>query len=109
MTDITLDPLVIVPLIGAFVGILVGFITIYSSIKSAKQKARAALDKSIAQVKEDLKEYIDLNLEVMDIKVNSVRNEMKLESIFTGELNRRSDFFTKWVQRLEDRMWEDEL
>ena len=102
-TDVP-DLFVIIPVVSAFVAILVGFITIYSSIKNTKQKAAEALTKSMLDVKSDLKEYVNVKLDLMEVKVDSLRSELKLEGVFTAELNRRSDFFTKWVQRIEDKV-----
>ena len=101
---VELDLFVLVPIIAAFVGMIVGFISIYSNLKTAKAKTRAALDKSVAEVKADLKDYVTLKLDAMDTKVCSVRDEMRQMHELESRAKDNRLFFTAWIQRIEDRI-----
>ena len=101
---VELDLFVLTPVIAGFVGIAIGFFGIYSNLKTSKAKARAALDKSVAEVKADLKDYVTLKLDAMDTKVCSVRDEMRQMHELESRAKDNRIFFTAWIQRIEDRI-----
>ena len=101
---VELDLFVLTPVIAGFVGIAIGFFGIYSNIKTTKAKARAQLEKSIVDVKCDLKEYVRLKLDIMDTKVDSVKSEMRHSQELESRAKENREHFTKWNQRIEDKI-----
>ena len=101
---VELDLFVLTPVIAGFVGIAVAFIGIYQSIRTAKQKARTALDKNITEVKCDLKEFVTLKLDSMDVKIDSVKSEMRHSQELESRAKENREHFTKWNQRIEDKI-----
>lgn len=79
-----LDPLVIVPLLGGFIGMAVGLVTIWSSIKNSRQQQKSDTERSNIASENRIKEFIDLKLKLLE-----------------SRLDQNYVYFKEWIQRIE--------
>jgi len=99
--DVT-DPLILVPLLGGFVGMAVGLVTIWSQVKSTRSKQKQDIEESNLASENRLKEFFDLKFTIVDVKMDAIKNEIKQQDeTYTRKLEDRSKFFSDWVIRLE--------
>jgi len=99
--DVT-DPLVIVPLLGGFIGMAVGLVTIWSQVRSTRSKQKQDIDASNLASENRLKEFFDLKFTIVDVKMEAIKQEIKQQDEnYTRKLEDRSRFFSDWVIRLE--------
>jgi len=102
--DVT-DPLILVPLLGGFVGMAVGLVTIWSQVKSTRSKQKQDIEESNLASENRLKEFFDLKFTIVDVKMDAIKNEIKQQDeTYTRKLEDRSKFFSDWVIRLEKRI-----
>lgn len=98
------DVFVLTPFIGVLIGITVGLLGIWSNIKARSRQQREDMKASIEEVIIWTREYVHTKMDNMDVKVESVRNEMKQMHDMEAQDDRVMQFFTKWNQRIEDRI-----
>ena len=99
------DPLVLVPLLGGFIGMAVGLVTIWSQVKSTRSKQKQDIEESNLASENRLKEFFDLKFTIVDVKMDAIKNEIKQQDVnYTRKLEDRSRFFSDWVIRLEKRI-----
>lgn len=79
-----LDPLVVVPLAGGFIGMAVGLVTIWTSIKNSRQQQKRDIERSNIESENRLKEFFDLKLK-----------------LFESRLEQNYIYFKEWIQRIE--------
>lgn len=83
------EPLIIIPLIGGFIGMAVGLVTIWTQIRSLKIKQKEAADASNQASENRIKEYLGLKLE-------NIENKM----------NQTNTYFKEWIERIEKEVRE---
>lgn len=101
---LSFDPLVFIPLVGVLIGIIVGLLGIWTSIKSRSREQKDDLKDSLEQVIIWTREYVKIKAETTDTKIDSVRNEMKQMYEMEAKNDQLLQFFAKWNQRIEDRI-----
>jgi hypothetical protein len=105
--DVT-DPLILFPLLGGFVGMAVGLVTIWSQVKSTRSKAKADVDASNLASENRLKEFFDLKFSIFDVKMENLKDDIKIQdATYTRKLEDRSRFFMDLLDKLEKKFLGD--
>ena len=106
MTDfLTLDPVVLIPLLAGLTGMAVGLVTIWNSVKSSQQKQRADSQAADIASENRLKEYFDLRVRIVETEIEGLKRDLKtMDDTYTRKLEDRSAFFSAWVERIEEKM-----
>ncbi len=87
------DPVTAITLIASIITMIVGFVTIWNSIRNAKRQAREDMERSNKEAESRLKEFVNLKLEAFDNKIDDMKaNHQHLEN-----------FMSTWMQRMEDK------
>ena len=101
----TFDPIILIPFLGGLIGISVGLVTIWSSIKTNQQKQKSDTQAAAIESEDRIKEYFDLRIRIVETKIEAINNELHtMDDTYTNKLEDRSRFFTEWVERLEQKM-----
>lgn len=95
------DPLQWVPLIGGFIGMAVGLLAIWSTVRTAAREQKKDMEDSNKASEERMKEFFDLKLKVVDVKMDSLKAEVTKQD---GNVTETHNFFKDWLQRLEDEI-----
>lgn len=104
-TNDFLDPLQLIPTIGVIIGMIVGLLGIWNSIKTRQEKTRADIDQSILDSEKRVKEYFDLKFSIFDIKLENVKQEIKTQDeVYTRKLEDRSKFFMGLLEKIERKL-----
>lgn len=103
-----IDPLIIVPILGGFIGMAVGLVTIWSQFKSSKNKQQADIEASNREHENRLKEFFDLKFTIFDVKMDNLQKDIKQQDeTYTRKLEDRSRFFMDLLQKLETKLTGD--
>ena len=95
------DPLQWVPLIGGFIGMAVGLLSIWSTIKTAARNQKKDMEESNLASENRMKEFFDLKLKVVDVKIDAIKDDVEKQE---GKDSESHGFFKDWLQRLEDEI-----
>ena len=106
MVDLlTFDPVVLIPILGGLIGMAVGLVTIWNSVKSSQQKQRADSQAADIASENRLKEYFDLRVRIVETEIEGLKRDLKtMDDTYTRKLEDRSAFFSAWVERIEEKM-----
>lgn len=106
MTDFfPFDPLILIPVIGGLLGMAVGMVTIWNSVKANQQKQKADAQAADAASENRLKEYFDLRVRIVETEITALKQEIHtMDDTYTRKLEDRSRFFTEWATRLEEKI-----
>ena len=84
MTSDSIDPLQFIPTLGVIIGMMVGLIGIYNSIKTRQRETKKDIETSIVLSENRLKEFLNLKIQVIENKTD--------QSYL---------YFREWIQRIE--------
>ena len=106
MVDVfTFDPVVLIPLLGGLIGMAVGMVTIWNSVKTNQQKQKADTIAADVASENRLKEYFDLRVRIVETEVEGLKRDIKtMDDTYTRKLEDRSAFFSTWVERIEEKI-----
>jgi len=106
MVDLlTFDPVVLIPILGGLIGMAVGLVTIWNSVKSSQQKQRADSQAADIASENRLKEYFDLRVRIVETEIEGLKRDLKtMDDTYTRKLEDRSAFFSAWVERIEEKI-----
>lgn len=106
MTDfLTFDPVVLIPILAGLIGMAVGLVTIWNSVKTNQQKQRADSMEADAASENRLKEYFDLRVRIVETEIEGLKRDLKtMDDTYTRKLEDRSAFFSAWVERIEEKI-----
>jgi len=105
---LSFDPVILIPLLGGLIGMAVGMVTIWNSVKTNQQKQKA--DSLAADVASEnrLKEYFDLRVRIVETEMEGLKRDIKtMDETYTRKLEDRSAFFSAWVERIEEKISDD--
>jgi len=101
----TFDPVVLIPLLGGLIGMAVGMVTIWNSVKTNQQKQKADTIAADVASENRLKEYFDLRVRIVETEVEGLKRDIKtMDDTYTRKLEDRSAFFSTWVERIEEKI-----
>ena len=105
LTIAGLDPLIVIPIVAGLVGMAVGLVTIWNSVKTNQQKQKADSEAADISSENRLKEYFDLRIRIVDTEIEALKRDLHtMDDTYTHKLEDRSRFFTEWVKRLEEKI-----
>jgi len=101
----TFDPVVLIPLLGGLIGMAVGMVTIWNSVKTNQQKQKADTIAADVASENRLKEYFDLRVRIVETEVEGLKRDLHtMDDTYTRKLEDRSAFFSAWVERIEEKI-----
>ena len=99
------DPVVLIPILGGLIGMAVGLVTIWNSVKTNQQKQRADSMEADVASENRLKEYFDLRVRIVETEIEGLKRDMHtMDETYTRKLEDRSAFFSAWVERIEEKI-----
>jgi len=99
------DPVVLIPILGGLIGMAVGLVTIWNSVKTNQQKQRADSLEADAASENRLKEYFDLRVRIVETEIEGLERDIHtMDDTYTRKLEDRSAFFSAWAERLEEKL-----
>ena len=98
MSDVSFDPIFLVAIMGSIVTTIGGFFAMWSIIRTSRRDSKLDLDASNAALERRLKDHINGKLDIMDTKLDGVKDEVKKNDI---SYRRELDGFAKWIDRIE--------
>ena len=99
MTD--LDLFTIAPFLGGFIGLGVALVSIWQMIASMKRNQKLDMDASNLTSENRLKEYFNLKFEHVNEKMQDLKEDL---SKIDATVSTKEQFFTSWIQRVEDEV-----
>ena len=108
-----LDPLQFIPMMGVVVGMLVGLVGIWNSIKARQRETKQDIETAIIRSEGRLKEFFEVKLKVVDTQTVAINQRLdrqlgdlkdqisSTEQTYHGKLDDRSRFFSEWLERVE--------
>lgn len=114
MTDF--DILDIVPLLGVVVGMAVGLVGIWNTIKARQAETKKDIQSSAIASETRLKEFMEVRFKVVDAQtiginqridrqINDLKDIVKEHSEdIRRHIGEREIFFRDWIQRVEDEI-----
>ena len=71
-----LDPLQLIPMLGVVVGMMVGLVGIYNSIKTRQRETKKDIETSIVLSENRLKEFFDVKFKVVDTQTVAINQRL---------------------------------
>lgn len=111
-----LDPLQLIPTLGIVVGMMVGLVGIWNSIKARQRETKQDIETSIVSSENRLKEFFEVRFKVVDAQttginqridrqMGDIKEQIKDHSErVSKQLTERESFFKDWIQRVEDEI-----
>lgn len=108
-----LDPLQFIPMMGVVVGMLVGLVGIWNSIKARQRETKQDIETAIIRSEGRLKEFFEVRFKVVDTQTGSINQRLDrqlgdlkdqithTDKTYQGKLDDRSRFFSDWLERVE--------
>jgi len=110
------DLLNIVPLLGVVMGMAVGMVGIWNTIKARQQETKRDIEQSSIASENRLKEFFEARFKVSDAQIAGINQRIDRQ---VGDLKEavkehservekhmgeRENFFRDWIQRVEDEV-----
>lgn len=92
------DPTILITSIGSVVSTVIGFFVLWNIIRVSRRDTLLDQQKSLGDMEGRLKEHIGNKLDLVDTKIDSVRDEIKKND---ASYRRELDGFAKWIDRVE--------
>lgn len=108
-----LDPLQFIPMMGVIVGMMVGLVGIWNSIKARQRETKQDIETAIVRSEDRLKEFFEVRFKVVDTQTGAINQRLDrqlgdlkdqiitTEKTYHGKLDDRSRFFSEWLERVE--------
>jgi len=115
-SDSFLDPIQFVPLLGIVVGMMVGLVGIWNTIKARQAETKRDIEQSSIASEIRLKEFFEARFKIVDVQFAAISQRIDRQ---VGDLKERIDvhseslskhiaerevFFKEWIQRIEDEI-----
>jgi hypothetical protein len=100
-------------MMGVVVGMLVGLVGIWNSIKARQRETKQDIETAIVRSEGRLKEFFEVKLKVVDTQTVAINQRLDrqlgdlkdqiitTEKTYHGKLDDRSRFFSEWLERVE--------
>lgn len=108
-----LDPIQFIPMMGVVVGMLVGLVGIWNSIKARQRETKQDIETAIIRSEGRLKEFFEVRFKVVDTQTGAINQRLdrqlgdlkdqiiNTEKTYHQKLDDRSRFFSDWMERVE--------
>jgi len=106
----------VIPLIGVIVGMLVGLVGIWNTIKTRQRETKKDIEESTLLSENRIKEFMEVRFKVVDAQTTSINQRLDrqlgdLKELIKDDSNsirqyikERESFFKDWIQRVEDEI-----
>ena len=110
------DPLDIVPLLGVVIGMAVGLVGIWNTIKSRQAETKRDIEQSAIASENRLKEFFEARFKVSDTQIAGINQRIDRQvgdlketvkdhaETVQRHITERENFFKDWIQRIEDEV-----
>ena len=97
-----LDPLQFIPTLGIVVGMMVGLVGIWNSIKARQRETKQDIETSIVSSENRLKEFFEIRFKVVDVQTAGINQRIDRQmGDIKEQIKDQSERITKHVSERE--------